>query len=98
MITVEQRDVEVTRISLMVEHDDVRVYLIECGEKRPRVFHVADDGVARLLIAPQHRGSPETATAITLPDGWYVLAEDGRYAIRVVLYRDAGGHQIWPEA
>lgn len=100
-IAVTQGNLTVNSISLIINHDDVKIYDIDLKDKHAEVsFYGGDENSLELGLQPYNEEIVDeadiTLISFYIPDstGWRILANCQKYSVRVVLYKSPST-ELW---
>lgn len=104
-IQIIENQILIDSISLLVDHDDVKIFNIDCKSKYADVLATTmGDGTASVLLEASNRtlylGTRKTPTEVVVPcdtsENWSMMAECSRYTCLFVIFRlDAERPTLW---
>lgn len=98
-VTVDQGKFVVNSVDRMAKGRGFAVFEADCHSKYPEI---AAYGAGEVLIGPSERSlhldesAESELTRITLPrkyDSWNIMAEGGRYSVRVIVWENRRGRK-----
>lgn len=105
-LEVEEGQIVLSSITKLADHEDVKVWLIDCSSKYPDVVQVSGGHHAGVHLWKGDRtlraveSTKPTSVSFPCPEGWSCFVDGGRYSVFVCLFDTAGGMRAksaWPK-